>query len=96
LPHPRLDPTKQIELKEQVDELSLENKQQCLIPINTHVYEDKFWSYIVTKDVSRIRDNIIYSRPMSDSSMNADMKESHTFQFINFSFIMVRQRVAFI
>ena len=26
LPHPRLDPTKQIELKKQVDELSLENK----------------------------------------------------------------------
>jgi len=42
LPHPKLDPTKQIGLKEQVDELSLEKKQQCLFPINTHIYEDKF------------------------------------------------------
>jgi len=30
LPYPRLDPTKQTELKGQVDELSLEVKQPCL------------------------------------------------------------------
>jgi len=71
-----LDPTKKIELKEQVDE-------QATVPVTVpcpkkpHVYKDKFWSYIVTKDVGRIRDNI-YSWPMSDSSMNVDMEESHT------------------
>jgi len=42
LPHPRLDPTKQTKLKRQVDELSLEVKQSCLVPINIHFYEDKF------------------------------------------------------
>ena len=31
LSHHRMDPITPIELKEQVDELSLENKQQCLI-----------------------------------------------------------------
>ena len=40
LPHSRLNPTKQIEL--QVDELSLEVNQSCLVPINIHFYEDKF------------------------------------------------------
>ena len=51
LPHPRLNPTEKTEFERQVGELSLEGKPQFLIPINTHVYEDKFWNYIVTKDV---------------------------------------------
>ena len=42
LPHHRMDPITSIELKEQVDGFSLENTQQCLVPINTHIYEDKF------------------------------------------------------
>jgi len=40
--HPRLDPTKQIELKWIVDELSLEVSQPCLVPIYIHFYENKF------------------------------------------------------
>ena len=92
--HPRLDPTKKIELKEQVDE-------QATVPVTVpcpkkpHVYKDKFWSYIVTKDVGQTRDSIIYGRPVSDNSMNSDMEESHTLQFINFSSITVRQRGTF-
>jgi len=50
----------------------------------------------VTKDVGQIRDATIYGRPMFDNSMNADMEESHTLQFINFSFILVRQKGTFL
>ena len=49
LPHFRLNPTKQIVLKWQVDKLSLEVNQSCIVPINIHFYEDKFWNNIVTK-----------------------------------------------
>ena len=42
LPHPKLNPTEQTECERQVDELSLEVKSQCLVPINIHVYKDKF------------------------------------------------------
>jgi len=37
-----MDSITPIELKEQVDESSPENPQQYLLPINTHVYMDKF------------------------------------------------------
>ena len=70
LPHPRLDPTKQIEFKGQVDELSLEINQPCIAPLDIYFYEDKFWSYVVTNDVT------IYGRVMSDNSMNIVMRES--------------------
>ena len=83
------------ELKGQVNELSLDIKQLCIVPISIHFFENKFWSYIVTKDVGRIRDAIIYGRPISNSSMNADMEESYTLQFINFSSIMIKQRDTF-
>ena len=42
LPHPRLNLTEKTEFEKQVDELSLEGKLQFFIPINIHVYEDKF------------------------------------------------------
>jgi len=42
LPHHRMDPLMHIELKGQVDELSLEIRQQCFAPINIYLYEDKF------------------------------------------------------
>jgi len=48
----------------------------------------------VTNNVGQ-RDAIIYGQPMFDSSMNIDMEEFHTLQFINFSFITVRQRGTF-
>ena len=60
LPPHRIDPFKHVELEKQVDELSLEVKQPCFVPINIHFYEDKFWSYIVTKDVDQIMDCTIY------------------------------------
>jgi len=41
-----------IELKWQIDELSLEGKQKCIVQSDVHFYEGKFWNYIVTKDVS--------------------------------------------
>ena len=95
LPHYMIDPIIPIKLKEQVDGLSLENSQQYLVPINTHVYEDKFWSYVMTKDVSQIKDVTIYGRATSDNSMNVVMGESSIIQIINFSSFMVKYRVAF-
>jgi len=56
----RLNSIEKTEFEKQVDELSLEGKPEFLIPINIHVYEDKFWNYIVTKDVGQIRDFTIY------------------------------------
>jgi len=78
LPHSRLDPTKQIELKGQVDELSLEVNQSCLVPINIHFYEDKLWSYIVTKDVGQIRDITIYDRSASEVLRDVVVGEPHS------------------
>ena len=58
LPHHRMDPIMHIKLKGQVDELLLNVKQQCFVPISIHFFKDKFWSYIVTKDVSQTK-NVI-------------------------------------
>ena len=81
--------------KEQVNKLSLENKQQCRVPINTHVYEDKFWNYIVTKDVGQIRDIFIYGRFAVKDLRDAVMGESHTLQIINFFSLTVKQKGIF-
>ena len=89
-PHHRMDLINPIELKEQVDNLSVENMQQCLVPINTNVYEDKFWNHITNKDVGQVKYVTIYGLPMSENSMNAVMEESHTLQLINFSSIIMR------
>jgi len=93
--HHRIDYIKHIKLERQVDELSLEIKQQCTVPINTYVYKDKFYSYVVSKDVSQIKDVTIYSWAMSDNSMNAVMREYNIIQIINFSSLIVKLRVAF-
>jgi len=42
LPHHRMNPTKHTELKRQVDELPLEVKQQCLVPIDVHSTRTSF------------------------------------------------------
>ena len=42
LPHPMLNLIEQTECGRQVDELSLEIKQQCIVPNDVHFYEDKF------------------------------------------------------
>jgi len=73
-----MDPITPIELKEQVNKLSLENKQQCSVLINTHVYEDKFWSYIVTKDVGQIKDVTVYGRSESKDLRDTVMGEPYT------------------
>ena len=90
-----MDPTKQIKLKGQVDELSLKVNQSCLVPINIHFYEDKFWGYIVTKDIDQIRDIIIYSRSASEVLRDTVMGEPHTQQTINFSSLTVKQKGIF-
>ena len=80
------------ELKWQVDDLSLDVKQQCLVPINIHSYEDKFWSYIVTKDVGQIKDVTIYNRSMSENLMNYVVGESNIIQITNFPSLVVKQK----
>ena len=55
LSYHRIDHIMHIELKRQVDELSLKIKQQGIVPSDIHFCEDKFWSYIVTKNVVRSR-----------------------------------------
>ena len=82
------------ELKGQVD-LSLDVKQQCFVPINIHFYEDKFWSYLVKKNVGMIKDVIIYNRSISKFFENAVMGEYDALQIINFSFITVKLKGAF-
>ena len=79
-----------IELKGQVDELSLNIRQQCFVPINIHFYKDKFWSYIVTKNVGMIKDVIIYDWSISDFFEDAVMEEYDGSQIINFSSITVK------
>ena len=40
--HPRLNPIEQTECERQDDELSLAVEQQCIVPSDVHLYEDKF------------------------------------------------------
>ena len=74
LPHHRKDPTIQTELKGQVD-LSLDVKQQCFVSINIHFYEDKFWSYIVTKGADHTKDVDICDRSISKNFEDVVMGE---------------------
>ena len=87
--HHRIDPIKYIELKQQADE-SIEIEQQCLVPINNHIYEDKFWCEFVTKNVGQVKNVIIYGRVISDNSITI-MRESSIIQIINFSSLMVKR-----
>jgi len=73
--------------------LSLEVKQQCIVPSDVHFYEDKFWSYIVTKNVGMIKDIFIYDRSISKIFEDALIGEYNTLQIINFSSITVNLRV---
>ena len=82
-----------IELKARVDELSLNVKQQCIVPISIHFFKDKFWSYIVTKDVSQTKNVIIYVRPISKHSMNSVMRESSIIDITNFPSMPVKKKV---
>ena len=73
-----------IELKWQVDDLSLDIKQQCFVPMNIHFYEDKFWSCIVTKGVGQTKDVDIYDRFISKIFDDAVIGEYNALQIINF------------
>ena len=64
-----------IELKGKVDELSLEIKQQYFVPVNIHFYENKFWSYIMTKGVDQTKDVVIYDRSIFKIFEDAIMEE---------------------
>ena len=92
LPHHRMDLIMHTELKGQVDELSLNVKQQCIVLISIHFFGNKFWSYIVTKDMSQIKNVIIYGRLISKHSMNSVMGESSIIHIINFPSLPVKQR----
>ena len=59
LPHHRIEPIKHTELEEQADMSPLEIKQQCLVPIDTLIYENKFWCEIVIRNVDQIKE-VIY------------------------------------
>jgi len=95
LPHPKLNPT-ETEFERQVDELSLEGKAQILMPINIHVYEDKFWNYIVTKDVGQIKNFTIYGQSISKDLKGTVMEETNVLHIINFLAITVRPICAFL
>ena len=82
-PHPSLNPTEQTKCKRQVDELSLAVKQQCIVPSDVHFYEDKFWSYIVTKNVGIFKDIIIYDRSISKIFEHEVMREYNALQIID-------------
>ena len=83
-----------IELKWQVDKLSLEIKQQCFVSINIYLYEDKFWNYIVTKDVGMIKDVIIYDRSISKIFEDTVIREYDALHIINFSSITLKPQGA--
>ena len=96
LPHLRLNPTKKTEFEKQVDKLSLKGKPQFLIPINTHVYEDKFWNYIVTKDVGQIENFTIYGQSIAKDLKSNVMKKTNVLHIINFFVIIVKPICAFL
>ena len=83
-----------IEIKWQVNELSLEAKQKCIIPNDVHFYKDKFWSYIVKNGVGQTKDVVIYDRSTSKIFEDAVIREHDALQTINFSFITVKLKSA--
>ena len=95
LPHYRMNPTKHTELKGQIDELSLEVKQQCRVPVDVHFCKDKFWCDIVARDVGQVKNVTIYGLSISENLKNIVMGEPSILQFINFSFITVKQMRVF-
>ena len=95
LPHNRINPTKHTEFKRQVDDLSLEVKQQCLVPIDVHFYKRQVWCDVVARDVGQVKDVTIYDRFISENLKNVVMAESNILQIINFSSLAVKQIGAF-
>ena len=96
LPHPRFNPIEKTEFEKQVDELSLEGKPQFFIPINIHVYEDKFWNYIMTKDEGQIKNFTIYGQSISKGLKGTAMEETNVIHIINFLAITIKPICAFL
>jgi len=69
----RIDPIKHTEVEQQADESPPEIKQQCLIPIDTHIYEDKLCK-VVTRNVDQVNDVIIYDRSISKNLKDVFMR----------------------
>ena len=67
---------------------------QINVLINTHFYEDKFWSYIVTKGVGQIKNVIIYDQSIFKIFEDAVMGEYDALQIINFSSVTIKLKVA--
>ena len=82
-----IDPIMHIELKGQVDELSLKVKQQCIVPSDVHFYENKFWNYIVTLDAGQIKEVMIYDRSIFNFFEDAVIGEHDALHIINSSSI---------
>ena len=89
LSHHSIELIKHTELEQQADESSLEIKQQCLFPIDTHIYEDKFGCEVVTRNMDQIEGVTIYGRSVSDDLGDTVMREPHILHIVNFSFLMV-------
>jgi len=60
--------------------------------INTHIFEDMFWCEVVTKNVNRVKDIIIYGRSISENLKDIIMGESDNLQLISLFSIVVTQR----
>ena len=73
---------------------SLEVRQQCLIPTDVHVYTDPFWNYVVTKDLSQIKDVTIYDQSVPKILVDAIIGKSDTLQII-FSSTTIEYKGAF-
>jgi len=60
--------------------------------MDTHIYKDKFWCEVVTKNIDQVKDVIIYGQSLPDNLKNAVMGESDTLQLISLFSITVTQR----
>jgi len=60
--------------------------------MDTHIYEDKFWYEVVTRNVNLVKDVIIYSRSIPENLKDAIMGESDSLQLISLFSISVTQR----
>ena len=93
LPHHSIESIKHTELEQQANESPLEIKQQCLVSIDTHIYEDKFCCEVVTRNMDHIEGVTIYGRSVSENLRDA-VWENLTFCTLStFSPLRLNKRV---
>ena len=63
-----------------------------LIPIDTHIYEDKFYCEVVTCNVDHVKDVVVYGRSIPENLKDAAIGESDSLLLIRLCSIMVTQR----